>query len=282
MALVGQHQQTAFSDPQAGQSPMAASVVRGNDNAIRAAHNAHDADATIHVQTGLLANRPAAGTAYAMYMDENRRLYVDNGSAWAEVPYVLPTAASTTLTGDLTVQGNGAVEGDFAVDGVSAFGGNVGVTGTVTATTFSGAHTGDGSGLTGIDAAGLAGDLDVDSVTTDALTLASGRAVGHRITSSGGSTTLNCATSNWFRHTLESNATITLSNLTSGQAVIVEVLQNGTGGWTLAWSGVTSWDDGNTVPSVTTTANRKDLYAFVRAGADTLGIVLGQNYASTA
>ena len=281
MALVGQHQQTAFSDPQAGQSPMAASVVRNNDNAIRATHNAHDADATIHVQTGLLANRPAAGTAYAMYMDENRRLYVDNGSAWAEVPYVLPTAASTTLTGDLTVQGNGAVEGDFAVDGVSAFGGNVGVTGTVTATTLSGAHTGDGSGLTGIDAAGLTGDLDVDSVTTDALTLASGRAVGHRITSSGAGGTLNAATGNWFRHTMTGNGAITISNMVSGQAIVVEVLQDTTGGRSVTWSGVNSWDDNNTAPTVSTTANRKDLFAFVRAGTDVLGIVLGQNYAST-
>lgn len=185
----------------------------------------------------------------------------------------------STVAGDLTVTGNVTVSGNVSGT-LTGSGANLTslpaaeLTGTLPAIS--------GANLTNLSAANVIGSLDVDAVTTDALTLASGRAVGHRITSSGGSTTLNCATSNWFRHTLESNATITLSNLTSGQAVIVEVLQNGAGGWTLAWSGVTSWDDGNTVPSVTTTANRKDLYAFVRAGADTLGIVLGQNYASTA
>jgi hypothetical protein len=122
MALIGQHQQTAFANPQAGQSPMAASVVRGNDNAVASKHNAHDSDATIHVQSGLLSARPAAGTAFALYADETGRLYQDNGTDWVEVPYLRVNAASNTLTGNLTVEGNAAVEGNFAVDGTTALG----------------------------------------------------------------------------------------------------------------------------------------------------------------
>lgn len=138
-----------------------------------------------------------------------------------------------------------------------------------------------GANLTGLTGANVTGSLDVDAVTTDALTMASGRAIVHRTTLSGGNVTVNAALGNHFRVQRTGNGTITVSNMADGQVILVEVGQDATGGRTTAWSGVTSWDDGNTPPTVTTTANRKDLYAFVRGGADTLGVVLGQNYAST-
>jgi len=85
MALVGQYQQSSFVTPSIGQTPIASGSVRANDNALAAVLNAHDADATIHVQTGTLANRPAAGTVGQMYLVTSGasigELYYDDG-AW--------------------------------------------------------------------------------------------------------------------------------------------------------------------------------------------------------
>ncbi len=165
MALIGQHQQTSFSNPQNGQSPIDATVVRTNDNATATKHNAHDADATVHVQTGLLSARPAAGTAGAMYMDENARLYRDNGASWGEVPYARLAASSNTFTGNVAINGSLAVDGATALaatqvttldaTGNATVGGTLGVTGAVTAPSYNGAAT----GLTGIPAEQLTGTL---------------------------------------------------------------------------------------------------------------------------
>ena len=162
MGLIGQNQQTTFADPQAGQSPISAAVVRNNDNALVAKHNAHDADATLHVQTGLLSARPAAGTAGAMYMDETGRIYRDGGAAWVEVGYARLAATDNIFTGNLTVEGNAALEGDVAIDGTTVCevlsASDIGAD-TVTANTLTGAHVGDGSGLTALPAAQLTGTL---------------------------------------------------------------------------------------------------------------------------
>jgi hypothetical protein len=289
MALIGQHQQTAFPDPQAGQSPISAGVVRGNDNAIRAQHNAHDADATIHIQTGTLAGRPAAGTANAVYMDENGRIYRDNGTAWEEIGYASLGAAQNTFTGNVVVEGNFAAEGlsifddDVDIDGNLTLTGNVSALGNLSAAAVSATVlAGNGAAITGILASSLTGNATLGNVSASAgFTQTGGRSVTQRATQSGGAVTVDAATGNWFRVLKTSGGAITLSNLTDGQAIIVEVLQDGTGGHSVSFTGVTSWDANNTAPTFTTTANRKDVFAFLRGGADTLGVVLGQNYAST-
>ena len=118
MALISQNQQSTFANPQNGQAPDA-DVVRNNDNALVAKHNAHDADATIHVQSGLLSARPAASTPYAMYVDENKRLYVDNGSVWSEVPYArLDAVGTNAFANDVTVGGTLDVSGALGVTGL--------------------------------------------------------------------------------------------------------------------------------------------------------------------
>lgn len=170
MGLVGQNQQTTFTNPQNGQAPDA-DVIRGNDNAVTAKHNTHDADATIHVQTGLLSARPIAGTPYAMYLDENRRLYVDNGSAWSEVPYArLDAAGTNAFTNNVSVGGNLTVVAgltdvlnidaqDIVADSATIAGAvsaaSASISGTVAATTFSGS----GASLTNLPAANLTGTL---------------------------------------------------------------------------------------------------------------------------
>jgi len=64
---VASHGVRPFVSPFAGSQPAQANDVRGNDNQLRVAHNAHDADATIHVQSGTLANRPTTIATGATY-----------------------------------------------------------------------------------------------------------------------------------------------------------------------------------------------------------------------
>lgn len=103
MPLVQSYQQGAFVTPVNGGSGDAA-VVLGNDNAVRLKFNSHDADASIHVQSSVLASRPAAGTAGRFWVtSDGLRLYYDTGSVWTEVAYVPYVAGVATITGQLIV-----------------------------------------------------------------------------------------------------------------------------------------------------------------------------------
>ena len=96
---VGSHSVSAFSSPSNGDA-LDASVVKGNDNTIRASYVAHDADPGIHVQSSLLAARPAAGTVGRKWMTTDSgsvKLWYDTGSVWEEI--AAPAAAAGTLTG---------------------------------------------------------------------------------------------------------------------------------------------------------------------------------------
>jgi hypothetical protein len=67
MASVSSHQIRQFTSPVNSAAALDANIVRGNDNILRAAYVAHDADPTIHIQSGTLANRPttiANGSTY--------------------------------------------------------------------------------------------------------------------------------------------------------------------------------------------------------------------------
>jgi hypothetical protein len=109
---VGQHGVAAFTNPSNGDA-LDANVVKGNDNTIRDAYVAHDSDPGIHIQSSLLAARPAAGTVGRKWMTTdtaNVKLFYDNGSAWENLDY-LPTAGNVAITGDLTVAGTTTLTG---------------------------------------------------------------------------------------------------------------------------------------------------------------------------
>jgi hypothetical protein len=97
---VNNYQVGTFTTPVNG-GPQDASVVLANDNTTRSAHNSHDSDPGVHLQSSLAASLPAAGTVGRKWLTtDTLRLFYDTGSAWAEAAY-LPTAGGT-LTGDLT------------------------------------------------------------------------------------------------------------------------------------------------------------------------------------
>lgn len=187
---VGSHGVAAFTNPSNGDS-LDATVVKGNDNTLRSAYVDHDSDGGIHLQSSLLAARPAAGTAGRKWLTTDTgsvKLWVDTGSAWEEVDYV-PNSGTATLeaadiTGDLTVDtdtlvvdatnnrvGIATASPTVALDvtgaakvsngvtvtagGLTVSAGGASITGTVTATTFSGS----GASLTNLPAGQLSGTL---------------------------------------------------------------------------------------------------------------------------
>ena len=202
---VGQHGVAAFTSPVNG-DPLNATVVVANDNATRGAYVDHDSDPDIHVQSSLLASRPAAGTVGRKWLTTDSgavKLWFDTGSAWSEIAY-LPSAGGT-------VAGNVSVTGTLGVTGVlTATGGVVGaVTGNAsTATALQTARAINGVNFDGTAAitvpaaagtltgATLASNVLASSLTSvgtlAALTVTA--PITGSVTGSSGSTTGNAAT----------------------------------------------------------------------------------------
>lgn len=127
MSTVGQHQTLQFTGPVRGGAPMDPTIVRGNDNILRAALNAHDADAGIHVQASALGSRPAAGTDGRLWAtpvgSDAFAWWYDDGTNWRPltlVPAYQMQAASATGTLALTR--------GLTFVGVTTSGGNVTLT----------------------------------------------------------------------------------------------------------------------------------------------------------
>jgi hypothetical protein len=172
---VAQHSVASFTSPVNGTSPIDANQVRGNDNTLRSGYNDHDADPGIHLQSSALASRPAAGEAGRKWLTTDTgvvRLYLDTGSAWADISY-LPLAGGT-------VAGNVSITGTLAVtSAITATGGVVGnVTGNAsTATALATARTINGVSFDGTanitvtaDAGTLTGTTLNSTVVSSSLT----------------------------------------------------------------------------------------------------------------
>jgi hypothetical protein len=72
------------------------------------------------------------------------------------------------------------------------------------------------------------------------------------------------------------NGAITFTGATAGQAFLIMLKQDGTGSRTATWPTI-KWT-GATTPTLTTTANRTDIFAFFYDGTDYYGSIVGQNY----
>lgn len=72
-----------------------------------------------------------------------------------------------------------------------------------------------------------------------------------------------------FTKQLTANSTFTFSNETAGQIIIVRLINDGTGGYTVSWPTV-KWP-GGTTPTMTTTASKSDVYTFFYDGTDVYG-----------
>lgn len=93
-----------------------------------------------------------------------------------------------------------------------------------------------------------------------------------------GTATLDLALGNQHDITMPAgNITIALTNDTNNQLFTVSILQDGTGSRTVTWFSTIRWS-GGTVPTLTTTASKRDTFIFRRTGSGTYdGFIVGQN-----
>lgn len=95
---------------------------------------------------------------------------------------------------------------------------------------------------------------------------------------SGGTVTLLLAQANDHRIQMPAgNITIAVSNVTIGQKFLVSITQDSVGVRTVTWFSTIRWVD-NSVPVLTTIANRRDTFGFICTGVNTYdGFIIGQN-----
>lgn len=185
----------------------------------------------------------------------------------------LTVAASglTVTAGGLTVTAGGLLvsAGGFAVTGNSTITGDLAVSGTITGTlginvsaanitagTFPGASYTFGQALT----------------VTNTLTASASIVIGANIRNLTNTATVN-GTVNFtngplrnVEYILDGDTTLNLSNDATQWSAYVRVRQNGTGGWTLGWSGAATPNNGS-YPTQTATAGRADVYLLLGDGA---------------
>ncbi len=76
--------------------------------------------------------------------------------------------------------------------------------------------------------------------------------------------------------TLGNNRTLVVSNMNVGDALIVKLIQDGTGSRTVTWWAGISWQDG-TIPTLTAVINKADTFVIICTGANTYdGFIAGQ------
>ena len=210
MSYTALHQLVPFPGPvQGGDASFLPTVVRGNDNAVVTAYNAHDADATIHLTGSGLSFSLTAGT------------HLLGG------PY--NGSAAVTLTTDATNLNTASTI--VARDGVGAFS-----AGAITSTQFNGPLTGAVTGnVTGNLTGNVTGNLTgaVTGNASTATTLQTARAINGVNFDGSAAITVTAAAGTLTGATL--NATVLASSLTSvgtlsGGAVPASLVNAGTFG----------------------------------------------------
>lgn len=89
--------------------------------------------------------------------------------------------------------------------------------------------------------------------------------------------TINMDLSDKHQVTLGGNRTLAVNNDNDGQTFLLILQQDATGGRTVTWWAGILWP-GGTVPTLTTTANKRDVFSFLRLSAGSyLGFTVGQN-----
>ena len=251
---------------------------------------------------------PALGTPSALVATNA------SGTAASLTAGTATVATTVTITDNESTNENNAI---IFTAGGDLDGGNLGLesdgdlhynpsTGTVTATVFVGALTGNvtgnasGSALTVTQAAqsaitsvgtltsvvvadggniGSASDTNAISIaSTGAVTFSQATKPGLKADTDGATVTFNLNEPNMHTVTLGGNRTFAISNETAGQRFIIRVLQDGTGSRLVStWFSTIKWAGGS-APTLTTTANKADVFGFVVTGTDTYdGFIVGQN-----
>ena len=268
---VAQHSVATFTTPVNGTSPIDATTVRGNDNTLRVGYNDHDADPGVHLQSSLLASRPAAGDSGRKWLTTDvaaLKVYFDTGSAWSEISY-LPLSGGTvagnvSITGTLGVTGvltaTGGVVGNVtgnastatalqtarAINGVN-FDGTAAITVTAAAGTLTGATLASNVLASSLTSVGTLAALTVTAPITGSVTGSSGSTTGNAATATALQTarTINGTSFDGTANITVTAAAGTLTGATLASNVLASSL---TSIGTLATLAVTGTATLNTVP----------------------------------
>jgi hypothetical protein len=285
---VGQHGVAAFTNPSNG-DPLDATVVKGNDNTLRVAYVNHDDDPGIHVQSSLLASRPAAGTAGRKWLTTDTgavRLWYDTGSVWEEIAYLTSASLNNLNASNLT---SGTVpDARFpavlpAVSGANLTNLPAAAAGTLTGNTLASGVTassltsvGTLSSLTMGGQVAMADNILLRPVIKD---------YGETRTTpsiSAGTLTLNLENGNVFGVTLNANiTTLTIQNPSASGTACSFTLAFTADGTprTVTWGASVKWAGGN-APTLTSTNGKVDIFTFATwdAGTTWYAFVSGQNF----
>lgn len=122
------------------------------------------------------------------------------------------------------------------------------------------------------------GDVDIDGE----LIVSSYNETYQAVTSSGGSTTINCEAGNVFSHTLSENTTFTISNPPANGTAYgfsLKIIQDASAsGYTVTWPSAVDWSNGD-APTLTSTASAVDQFVFYThdGGTTWYGFTAGLN-----
>jgi hypothetical protein len=278
---VGSHSVATFTAPSNGDA-LDATVVKGNDNTLRASYVDHDADPGIHVQSSTLAARPTAGSVGRKWLTTDSgsiKLWYDDGSNWNEIDYIDSTELATALT---TLNASYLTSGtipDARFPAVLPAVSGANLTNLPTAAAAAGTLTGTtlasnvvNSSLTGVGV--------VNSGTWSSNLKGYGE-VKTAPTISSGTLTLNMANGNVFDVALNANiTTLTITNPpASGTAgsFTLNLTADGTAR-TVTWGASVKWP-GGTAPTLTSTNGKVDVFVLytLTGGTTWFAFTAGQN-----
>jgi hypothetical protein len=129
-----------------------------------------------------------------------------------------------------------------------------------------------------VDDNGVAGGVTITGAQTITGAKTFHKTVQTIVTATDGATvTFDLALGNHQTVILGGNRTLALSNDSLGQCFIIKLIQDGTGTRTVTWFTTIHWGN-NTAPTLTTTANRYDVFGFAcHFSGHYDGFIIGQN-----
>lgn len=294
---VGSHSVAAFTSPSNGDA-LDANVVKGNDNSLRTAYVAHDADPGIHVQSSLLASRPAAGTVGRKWMTTDSgsvKLWYDTGSVWEELATNLTALNASNLTSGTVPDArfpatlpalNGSALTNLNASNLAS--------GTVPDARFPATlPAASAANLTNVPAANVTGTFGNMTMSgSGTANLQDGVLQRPRIQDYGevrttpsisaGTLTLNLENGNVFGVSLNANiTTLTIQNPSaSGTACSFTLALTADGTLrTVTWGASVKWA-GGVAPTLTSTNGKVDIFVFTTwdAGTTWYAFTAGQNF----
>jgi hypothetical protein len=225
------------------------------------------ATATEATSITVSANNTANETVYPLFVDGatgTQGAETDTGLTYNPNSGLLTAAGfSGPLTGNVTGNASGT-----ALTVTQAAQSAITSVGTLTSVVVA-----DGGNI------GSVSDTDAISIaSTGAVTFSQATKPGLKADTDGTTVTFNLNEPNMHTVTLGGNRIFAISNETAGQRFIIRILQDGTGSRLVStWFSTIKWAGGS-APTLTTTADKADVFGFIVTGTDTYdGFIVGQN-----